>query len=1241
MRKLFTRTLLLCAILFCTKMSFAQLNYQPGGFTTSASTYTDIAATGTTVTMTNNDSGRSAMITLPFTFNFNAHAYTTAYMYVDGFIKLGNGQSDSAANANNLLFTAFNQPPYGGPFNNSTSTGYNPTASAQDTSLLIPMGSDMWGANTFNSITGLTNFNAVTPSFTYTTTGTVGSRIMTFQWKNLSDKNLFIVVQGSGPRADSCQYDTINFQVKLYEGTNAVEFVYGKWVGSKQPSDAHFAACGIKGNNNASLAEELTVTKGSTAAWSSPTINSQSLGVPLGNYNTTTSNALNYGNANGVARTAPDLGRVYHFNPVVFNDVAVTNVYAQGKIALPFYVPDSIRAYVTNPGVNPQSSITVVLKISGANSYTAFATIASLASQATIQVAFAPFTPTILGNNIIKVYTFPDDNILNDTSTYGFEVTSRNMAWTDTTMGISQSFASTTPIAYLNYFYVPGTAMISQAKAFIASNSQALADTVFGIITDLNGNILGRSPNYIIQSADIGNYVTFNITNPPVLKNSYFLSGIACGNTVNPSAPGTGSFFYLSSQQFENPQRTFYSTDFYQSLNYTIAGPANLANANVGTSFGLPTANSFANARLMMECSVDPDSADVSVISSTLVPTSIPTGTALSFKATVKNIGSNFRASGIGVKYSLDGGTAVGPVNTTIGLNQGDTTSVFFTGANALTISTAGTHTLKIFSVLANDQLHYSDTLTLTLTAAAPIPITISSPYRIAGNVLGTWTALNNSGSIWKTSAASIVQPNGVSTTGSLLMDNGNVPLIYDSKVVSPVFSFATILHPVMNFYVAHAPNSPKDDSLQVMVSTDNGITYTALYTKSSLSTTNVLGTVTGSASLYTPAAALDWRHEAIDLSAYAGNGNVTIAFRGKSATGNSVYISDIIVTNASSVSTQNVISTGTYVSGIMTVNFATAIGNSNGKLSIARYMSVPFSSASPVYATNTTATTNTSNIFTPNNVSPDNWWTITYSGIGTGNLPSTVPYSLMINISGIGGMPHPDSLYIMKRSENNGSWTAISTTRSGTILLSASITGFSDFAIGSQSSMNALPVKWLNITATRSVNDVIVNWSTATEINNDHFSVERSVNNIDFVSAGEVQSAGNSATELSYSFTDRNAMAISGTLYYRIRQYNRDGSSSVSKVVTVNMNAAMIPVSIYPNPFTKDLVLNVGAGSQDVKVVVMDINGREVYSNIFHSDASNPNIKLQDLNTLDRGFYMMNVTIDGNTQCLKMNKAE
>lgn len=81
---------------------------------------------------------------------------------------------------------------------------------------------------------------------------------------------------------------------------------------------------------------------------------------------------------------------------------------------------------------------------------------------------------------------------------------------------------------------------------------------------------------------------------------------------------------------------------------------------------------------------------------------------------------------------------------------------------------------------------------------------------------------------------------------------------------------------------------------------------------------------------------------------------------------------------------------------------------------------------------------------------------------------------------------------------------------------------------------------------------EVKLEWATASEQDNDHFTVERSPNGIDFSPILRVAGAGTSSGTLNY--LDYDPWPLSGVSYYRLRQTDYDGTSTLSDVVAVRM---------------------------------------------------------------------------------------
>ncbi len=110
-------------------------------------------------------------------------------------------------------------------------------------------------------------------------------------------------------------------------------------------------------------------------------------------------------------------------------------------------------------------------------------------------------------------------------------------------------------------------------------------------------------------------------------------------------------------------------------------------------------------------------------------------------------------------------------------------------------------------------------------------------------------------------------------------------------------------------------------------------------------------------------------------------------------------------------------------------------------------------------------------------------------------------------------------------------------------------------FTLGSVSAMNPLPIELRYFDARAQIDRVDCEWATVAEFDNDFFSVERSADGNDFETIGTVDAAGESRSLMVYSFTDPSPLP--GLSYYRLRQTDVDGTTTVSIVVAVSFSDA------------------------------------------------------------------------------------
>jgi hypothetical protein len=142
---------------------------------------------------------------------------------------------------------------------------------------------------------------------------------------------------------------------------------------------------------------------------------------------------------------------------------------------------------------------------------------------------------------------------------------------------------------------------------------------------------------------------------------------------------------------------------------------------------------------------------------------------------------------------------------------------------------------------------------------------------------------------------------------------------------------------------------------------------------------------------------------------------------------------------------------------------------------------------------------------------------------------------------------------------------------------------------------IGTLPVELRSFTALLNEMDVILNWQTATEVNNRGFEVQRRSGE-EFVVIGFVEGNGSSTEEHSYNFIDKNIST--GKQVYRLKQIDFDGAFEYSSEVEVEITSPKEYVleQNYPNPFNPSTRINYSLAS-DAKVTlkVYDVLGQEV----------------------------------------------
>lgn len=188
---------------------------------------------------------------------------------------------------------------------------------------------------------------------------------------------------------------------------------------------------------------------------------------------------------------------------------------------------------------------------------------------------------------------------------------------------------------------------------------------------------------------------------------------------------------------------------------------------------------------------------------------------------------------------------------------------------------------------------------------------------------------------------------------------------------------------------------------------------------------------------------------------------------------------------------------------------------------------------------------------------------------------------------------------------------------------VSPALTSFSFLPISIGTASSPLPIELLDFSVKRVNNDAHLEWSTASETNNDHFEIERSLDGVTYKQIGTEKGAGNSTQVINYEMNDVNAgdFVLNGTIYYRLKQVDYDGKYSYSNIQNVFFSDEASTL-IYPNPTQGNLTISYTAASEyEIMIRVIDILGAIVKEQKIQTDRGKHDLKL-DLNELANGHY-------------------
>jgi hypothetical protein len=162
-----------------------------------------------------------------------------------------------------------------------------------------------------------------------------------------------------------------------------------------------------------------------------------------------------------------------------------------------------------------------------------------------------------------------------------------------------------------------------------------------------------------------------------------------------------------------------------------------------------------------------------------------------------------------------------------------------------------------------------------------------------------------------------------------------------------------------------------------------------------------------------------------------------------------------------------------------------------------------------------------------------------------------------------------------------------------------------------------ALPVTLTSFTTNCNGEKVNINWTTSTEYNSSHYSLQNSRDGENWVEVAKIQSAGTTNQTTNYSYQDK---SFGGISYYRLVQVDFDGQFEIFGPISVNCEIDINNIIIYPNPSSNTISIQmINQLDETMDLTILDFNGKI----IFEKTISTQIIEQIDLKDYMNGVYI------------------
>jgi len=248
----------------------------------------------------------------------------------------------------------------------------------------------------------------------------------------------------------------------------------------------------------------------------------------------------------------------------------------------------------------------------------------------------------------------------------------------------------------------------------------------------------------------------------------------------------------------------------------------------------------------------------------------------------------------------------------------------------------------------------------------------------------------------------------------------------------------------------------------------------------------------------------------------------------------------------------------------------------------------------------------------------------------------------ISIDLAGLGSVTASD-LCILIDTDNDGVLTD-ETPTFGAVLVGGTVYRWSGididdaqrFSFGtSNSAATPMPIELTEFYAQPESSTIVLNWITATEINNNRFEIERSKDGVVFEKIGNVSSkaqGGNSTSNLNYNFIDDTP--LSGISYYRLKQIDHDGKFEYHSIISVDREESKnIKFVVFPNPNLGEFSVDFSGieNNHDVMIEMYSMDGKLVYKQQYVSESTATNtVHIIPKEKIVSGQYIINFIVEG-----------